>query len=65
VPDAAGEVALEAADRFAAGLALGLPAREVGGGLGVQAPLADGEAMQRAVELAVAATIEAVAVGSA
>ena len=39
VPDAAGEVALEAADGFAAGLAVGLFAREVGGGLGVQGAL--------------------------
>jgi len=44
-PDAPGEVALEAAQRFAAGLALGLFAREVGGGLGVQAALVHGEAM--------------------
>jgi hypothetical protein len=36
VPDAAGEVALEAAQRFAAALALGLLAREVGGRLGVR-----------------------------
>ena len=39
VPDAAGEVALEAANSVAAGLALELIAREVGGGLGVQAAL--------------------------
>ena len=65
VPDAAGEVALEAADGFAAGLALGLFAGEVGGGLGVQAALGDGEAMERAVELAVAAPVEAVALRSA
>ena len=63
-PDASGEVALEAAQRFAAGLAFGLLAREVGGGLGVETALADGEAVQRAVELAVAAAVEAVAVGS-
>ena len=64
VPDAAGEVALEAADGFAAGLAFGLSAGEVGGGLGVQAAFGDGEAVQRAVELAVAAAVEAVAVRS-
>ena len=64
VPDAAGEVALEAADGFAAGLAFGLAAGEVGGALGVQAALGDGEAVQRAVELAVAAVVEAVALGS-
>src|SRR5204863_2088585 len=55
VPDAAGEVALEAADRFAAGLAFGLLAREVGVGLGVPPALGDREPVQRAVELAVAA----------
>src|SRR3954468_2573095 len=63
-PNAAGEVALEAAQGFAAGLAVGLLAREVGGGLRVQAALGDGEAVQRAVELAVAAAVEAVAVGA-
>ena len=35
VPDAAGEVALEAADRFAAGLSFGLFAGEVGGAVAV------------------------------
>ena len=50
VPDAAGEVAFEAADGFAAGLAFGLAPREVGGGFGVQAVFGDGQAMQRAVE---------------
>ena len=64
LPDAAGEVALEAAQGFAAGLAVGLLASEVGGGVGVQAALGDGEAVQRAVELAVAAAVEAVAVGA-
>jgi hypothetical protein len=58
--DAAGEVAFEAAQRFAATLAVGLLASEVGGGVGVQAAFGDGEAVQRAVELAVAAAIEAV-----
>src|SRR3954469_20801413 len=60
VPDAAGEVALEAADRFAAGLAFGLLSREVRACLGVQAALDDRESVQRAVELAVAAAVEAV-----
>src|SRR3954449_2846861 len=64
VPDAAGEVALEAADGFAAGLAFGLSAGEIGGALGVQAALGDGQAMQGAVDLAVAAVIEAVALRS-
>ena len=64
VPDAADEVALEAAQRFAAGLAFGLLAREVGGGLGVVAGLGERESVERAVELAVAAAVEAVAVGA-
>src|SRR5215207_267789 len=64
VPDAAGEVALEAADGFAAGLAVGLLAGEVGGGLGVQTALGDRQAVERAVELAVAAAVEAVALRS-
>jgi hypothetical protein len=64
VPDAAGEVALEAADGFAARLAVGLLAIEVGGGLGIEAAFGDGQAVQRAVELAVAAAVEAVALGS-
>src|SRR5204863_7375514 len=63
VPDAAGEVALEAADRFAPALAFGLFAGEVGDRLGVQAALGDRESVQRAVELAVAATVEAVPLG--
>jgi hypothetical protein len=50
VPDAAGEVALEAADGFAAGLAVGLFAREVGGGFGVDAAFGDGQAMQRGLD---------------
>jgi hypothetical protein len=63
-PDAAGEVAFEAAQRFAAALAFGLLAREVGGGVGVQAAVGDGEAVQRAVERAVAAAVEAVPGGA-
>jgi hypothetical protein len=63
-PDAASEVALQTAQRFAAGLAVGLLAREVCGGLRVEAALGDREAVQRAVELAVAAAVEAVAVGA-
>jgi hypothetical protein len=45
MPDAAGEVAFEAADCFPAGLAFGLAAGEVGGAFGVQAALGDGEAV--------------------
>jgi hypothetical protein len=56
------EVALEAAHRLDAGLALGFLAREVGARLGVQAAAGDRDDVQRAVELAVAATVEAMAV---
>ena len=62
--DAPGEVALEAAQRFSAALALGLLAREVRSGFGVHATLGDREAMQRAVDLAVAAAVQAVALGA-
>jgi len=64
VPDAAGEVAFEAAQCFASGLAFGLLACEVGGCLGVMAAFADGEAVQRAVELAVGAAVQALARGA-
>jgi len=57
--DAAREVALEAAQRFPAAFALGLFAREVAGGLRVEAGFADREAVQGAVELAVAAVVQA------
>jgi hypothetical protein len=62
-PDAAGEVALEAAERFFARLAFGLFACEVGGAVGVPLAFVDGEAVERAIELAVPAAVEAVAVG--
>ena len=65
MPDAAGEVALEAADRFAVGFAFGGFAGDVGLGFGVAAGAGDGDAMDRRVELAVAAAVEAVAVGLA
>src|SRR3954451_22299517 len=65
VPDASGEVALEAADGFASGLAFGLSAGEVGRGLGIQTAPGDRQAMQRAVELSVAGVVEAMALGSA
>jgi len=61
VPDAAGEVALEAADRFAVGLAFGSFASDVVLGLWVAARAGDGDAVNGGVELAVAAAIEAVA----
>src|SRR5512133_1699908 len=63
VPDAAGEVALEAPERFAVGLALGAFAGEVVARVGVAAGAGDGDAVDRGVELAVAAAVQAVAVG--
>ena len=65
VPDAPGEVALEAADGFAGALAFGSFALEVGAGLGVAAGAGDGDAVNGSVDLAVAATVEPVAVGAA
>jgi hypothetical protein len=46
-PDAARDVAFEAAQRFASAFALLLFAGEVRGGVGVQAAFGDGEAVQR------------------
>src|SRR5215217_8552525 len=65
VPDAAGEVALEAADGFFCALAFGAFAGDVVLGLGVAAQSGDGDAVDGRVDLAVAATVEAVAVGLA
>ena len=65
VPKVAGEVAFEAADGFAGGLAFGAFAVEVGAGFGVTASTRDGDAVNGGVDLAVAAAIEAVAVGVA
>ena len=59
--DGAGELAFEAAEGFAAGLALGLFAFEVGLRGWVDAALGDRDPVQGAVELAVAAAVEAVA----
>ena len=62
----ADEVAFEAADCFAFGLAVGGPASDVGGCWRVPAQLCDGAAAGRAVlSLAVAAAVEAVAVAGA
>jgi hypothetical protein len=47
MPDAACEVALEAAQRFAATLAFGLATGKISGGVGVQTSLGDDEAVQR------------------
>jgi hypothetical protein len=57
-------VAFEAAQRLFAALAFELLARQVGASRFVKAGLADRDAMEREVELAVAAAVEAVAVGA-
>ena len=62
--DAADEVAFEAADRFAFGLAVGALLGEVDRGAGVAAIRMIGEHVEGAVEAAVAARIEAVAVSA-
>jgi hypothetical protein len=54
-------LAFEAAEGFAAALAFGLFALEVGTRGRVDAALGDGDAVEGAVELAVAAAVEAVA----
>src|SRR4051812_1579553 len=59
VPEAAGEVAFEAADGFFGVLALGAFAGDVGLGLGVAAQAGDGDAVDGGVDLAVAAAVEA------
>jgi hypothetical protein len=56
-------VALEAADRFAVGLAFGLLARDELDRLLMAAGAGDGDAVNRGVDLAVAAAIETVSVG--
>ncbi len=63
-PDAADELALEAAERFAVGLAFGLLALDVGDRFGVAAGARDGDAVNCGVDLTVAAAIEAVAVSA-
>src|SRR5450755_2957085 len=59
-PEAAGEVALEAAQRSLVGLALGLFAREIFLRGGVVLGAGDRDRVQRPVELAVTAAVEAV-----
>ena len=54
-------MAFEAAECFAAAFAFGLFALEVGARWRVDAALGDGDAVEGAVELAVAAAVEAVA----
>ena len=58
--DDADEEPFEAAERFAAGLALGSFALEVVARRGVVAGLGDRDPVERGVELAVAAAVEAV-----
>jgi hypothetical protein len=65
LPDAACEVALEAADRFAVGLAFGLLARDELDRLLMAAGACDRDAVNRGVDLAIAAAIETVPVGPA
>src|SRR3954453_4002656 len=65
VPDAAGEVSLEASNGFFGALALGAFACDAVLGRGVAAQARDGDAMDGGVDLAVAATVQAVAVGLA
>src|SRR5512132_4251702 len=60
-PDVAGEVALEAADRFAGALAFGASALDVVARLWVAAGAGDDHAVQRGVDLAVAARVEPLA----
>lgn len=56
---------LEAAESLHSGPSLGLLALEEASRLGTDTSLGDGHAMQGAVELAIAAAVEAVAIGSA
>ncbi|HTP19038.1 MAG TPA: hypothetical protein VMJ65_05505 [Solirubrobacteraceae bacterium] len=65
VPDLAGDVALEAADRFELGLSFGLSALEVGAGGGVELGSAERDDVGRSVWLSVAAAVQAVADGFA
>jgi hypothetical protein len=65
VPDVAGEVSFEAAQRLACALAFGAFAVEVGARFGVTAGAGDGDAVKRRVELAVAAAVEALSAAAA
>jgi hypothetical protein len=56
-PDPAGEVSLEAADRFLLGLAFGVSAVEVDTGRWVGAGAGQRDDVQRPVELAIAAAV--------
>jgi hypothetical protein len=63
--DLPGEVALEAADGFAAGFAFGDAAGEVVAGAGVAAQPAQGDAVERGIGLAVAAAVQPATAGFA
>src|SRR5215218_959975 len=65
VPDASGEVALEAADRVFGALALGALASDVVLCFAVAAQAGDRDAVDRGVDLAVAAAVEPVTAGVA
>src|SRR5215218_4542795 len=65
VPDASGEVALEAADRVFGALALGALATDVVLCFAVAAQAGDRDAVDRCVDLAVAAAVEPVTAGVA
>jgi hypothetical protein len=58
-PDAAGEEALDAANRFAFGLAFGDSADDVGLGDGIASLFGHSDEVERAVELSVSASVEA------
>ena len=60
VEDGAGELSFEAADGFAAALSLSLFALQVGARGRMHTRLGDRDSMKSAVELAVAAAVEAV-----
>ena len=64
-PDAPREVAFEASDRFAFAFAFGVFALEVRAGGGVGACAGEGDDVNRAVEVAVAAVVQPVALGIA
>jgi hypothetical protein len=64
-PDPAGEVSLEAADRFLLGLPFGVSAVEVDAGGWVGAGSGERDDVERAVELAIAAAVQPVAFGVA